>query len=302
MPFSSSSSSKQLIQQIESFAPREYRKERENFYRQLREDSKSVYKFILQAIVVAQSLYRSELTKKRAKEKKQKKEQETLYWQERDKLEEELQNIASNDLVRRLSWDVDFYELNEVDCPHERRRKRCEEIHGKLITLGGLQNIISPLEKLLRPGEEQTNKFYKGLLKHSQELTEELINQSVDPAKHEPGRFCSPDFSDRSAKMPSTKPSKSKGGRPPKDLQNYLLETVVGCITNAGMSYKEGCGFVGEILICCFDIIPRTHDPRDNLLYMLCDFLERQWLRLHPLSPSRGTTYTTHKKRPYWSA
>jgi len=62
MPFSPSFSVRQLKEQIESFAPPEYRKKREDFYSSLREIGtpkdtckygRSSYKFILRAIVVA---------------------------------------------------------------------------------------------------------------------------------------------------------------------------------------------------------------------------------------------------------
>ena len=80
MPFSPSFSARQLKEQIESFAPPEYRKEREDFYSRLREVGKSAYKFILQAIVVAHDLYQSELTEKLARTTEEKKQQESLYW------------------------------------------------------------------------------------------------------------------------------------------------------------------------------------------------------------------------------
>jgi len=266
MPFSPSYSSRQLRQQIENFAPREYYQKREEFYTQLRDLGRGIYKFVLGAIVVANDLYQSELAQERAKVEEARKKEEGRYWQERDEIEKQLENITQNDVVRRFNSDIEFYDPGEVNCPHGRRRKRCEEFHGQLALLTELEK--PPLNKYVR--------------RHIQELKEQLKREGIDRLNQRPSDFCVAHPVDHSPKMPSIPPPKSTGGRPRKQLQNYLLETVVGCVTRAGATDREGCGFVAQILMYCFGKTPKTHHPRDNPFYTLCDSVEKQWARLQP--------------------
>jgi hypothetical protein len=59
-------------------------------------------------------------------------------------------------------------------------------------------------------------------------------------------------------------------GRLPKALQNHLLDSVVGCLTNARWCQEESYRFVSDILLYCFgaDVSAAS--------------LGKQWRRRHP--------------------
>jgi len=201
---------------------------------------------------LAHKLFRGELSKREAKKKKQ----TTWYWREREKLEKQLEEIGKSHLVRSFLPAVEFYEPDEVDCSHGRRRKRCQEIHGNLVLLRQMQQP---------PG----NKYFH---KRLRQFRDKLRREKIDPEKFSPSDFCAPDFSDRAAKIPSfeDKPP-APVGRPPNKLVNYLLETVAMCLVDEGFSIKKGCECVQAILAYCF-----------NDASFHTDSLVKQWRRLTP--------------------
>ncbi len=216
------------------------------------------YQFVLASIVVAHDLYRG----KTAMLEKQKKRMNKWYWQQREGIESQLEKTSKSDLIRGFWWDLDFYEPGEINCPHSRRRKKCEEIHGKLVLFGELHKP---------PGNKY---FRKRLIK----LLEELKGEGVDLSKHNVKDFCPPDFIDQSAKMPLI-PPKTSPGRPPKRLHNYLLQTVIVRLMDAGLSLRKCCDCAQAILLYCFGDKSAKRES-----------LEKEWRRLQSKAKSKSTS------------
>jgi hypothetical protein len=135
----------ELRTEIEAFAPTGQRADRQRLFTDLRSgfsrarreqvpdaDPDPELWLIMQAICWGHRLYRSERAVRGAKAA-------DWYWKERKKLEKTLARLVDHDLVRTVPPDliesIEFYEPQEIECPHGRRRKRCERIRMDLVTL-----------------------------------------------------------------------------------------------------------------------------------------------------------------------
>jgi len=216
------------------------------------------YQFVLASIVVAHDLYQG----KTAVLEEQKKRMNKWYWQQREGIERQLEKTSKSDLIRGFWWDIDFYEPGEVDCPHSRRRKKCVEIYGKLVLCEALQ-------------KPPANKYFR---KRLTKLIEELKKEGVNPFKHNTRDFCPPDYTDRSARIPVLPPEPSPGS-PPKQLHNYLLQTVIVRLMDAGLSLRQCCDCAQAILLFCFG------DKSAQI-----ESLETQWRRLQPKAKGKSTS------------
>jgi hypothetical protein len=223
------SSIEELRAEIESFAPPRYREDRRRLFRRLPNDA---LEFVLRAICAAHSFYRSERASRAAKDAQSERK---WYWREREKLEREFERIADHDLVRELPPDaIQYFEPHEVKCPHGDRRKRCQVIRGRLEQLQLLSN--PPLSKYVK--------------RRRSELEAELQKAGVDPSTAEPDQFCEPLRRDPSRVQPlSVKP---RGGRPPENLQQYLVLAVIERLTEGGVTVEKSCEYLQDILRLCF--------------------------------------------------
>ena len=220
----------ELQQRIEGFTHQNSAcvKERQELYGKLAQAGE--LRFLLGATVHAQDTHLFPAISK-AQEREEK-----WYRKEWDNIEKLQQQIREHDLVRSFSAEIDFYEPEEVDCPHGRRTKRCLSLHYKVIVLHGLRQLPPPFGAKLR--------------KRIHDLGEELRRVGVDPSEQTPENFCGPNFEENI--FPSLKPH-AKPGRPGiSRRRRYLLEAVIPHLDDAGVSLSKSCNYLFDILRYCF--------------------------------------------------
>lgn len=151
----------EVIEQIETFAPARYRKDREEVFRALRDDLRRAaagrygatpdddYEGILFSITIARPLPRAGPpiaggagggARRKVHAAAGALVHPPNYWRERHKLEARheayLAELLHHPLVRSFSLDdLVFFAPDEVRCPHGRLRKRCQAIRS-LLDLG----------------------------------------------------------------------------------------------------------------------------------------------------------------------
>jgi hypothetical protein len=163
-----------------------------------------------------------------------------FYWRERGRIEAELEKIRKHDLVRCFDYDeaLVFFDPDDVDCPHGRRRKRCERIHALLERLrrdkgpryeyprgrGRKRVYMIPSRRALRPRGVELEK-----------IDAELKRYRIDPTS-EPNDFCDPlrrafELPALEALAAKKRAGKHAGGRPKGSIapqREYLLGALLG--------------------------------------------------------------------------
>lgn len=289
-------SPKELKKRIEKFAPQtvQYRDERASLYLELEEnigppkDTRTYGSNVLQ-YVLTQILYGYHWSGPASKKAR---EGEAWYKREREKIERQLEEILSHDIVKQAPGieSFVFYQPYEVYCFHDRRRKRCEAIRVKLELLEQLR------------GSKHWNKRIL-------ELEEEIkaLDKNVDPSTQRADQFCAQDLLPRAE-------IKRKGspGRPEDHLQNFLLGTVAECLYNAGLKRQKVCSLVANIRVFCFPIPkrktrgisrPKTSEEELQARELAADYVENhaealleQW-RVLRKKPGYAATTAKKKKR-----
>ncbi len=208
---------------------------------------------------------------------------------ERGKIERQLEEISDSDLVR-VGPDIEsviFFAPHEVDCPHDRRRKRCVAIRDKLETL-----------KLLRGLKEANAEPWRRLtrrLRISQagmdRLVREIVELRVSPATADPGDFCSeisfhPADPRERAELGGGTGRDRPSGRPLDDLRGYLFETIGERLHQQGCTYRDACQLVAKVLKYSFGQ-NIDQDGREDVT----ETLEREWRDLrHPRRKKQPTS------------
>jgi hypothetical protein len=265
-----------LVAQIADLAPAQYRREREEVFRALRDDLRLAaagrdgatpdddYEGILFSITIARPLKRADPPIAGGAEGGARRKVHAAaaalvhprnYWRERHKLEARheayVAELLHHPLVRSLPLDdVIFFAPDEVICPHGRLRQRCQAIRG-LLDLGRRRPFSS-----------------KGASRDH--LVRELRRYRVRPDA-DAEAFCLPVKRERWEEVPPVPP---RPGRRRDQLQRDLLEYVGGALVAAGLPRKRAVAYVAQILRTCFG---RRVAPNS---------LERQWRR-HKLSSAR---------------
>ncbi len=255
---------KQLQDRIERFAPsKKYREEREDLYKEIKSLGEGEW-YVLAAILFA---YQG----RRAREAER--SHDDWYWQQRQRIERALEEIANDDLVR-AGPDIEsvvFYEPHEVDCLHKRRAKRCAAIRGKLETLQLVRKVLAT-NKL-----QAHNALRRRMKKRAVELVGELreLDRTVNPSRAKLADFCASgvrepvDARARAEVGGSTWRPPGEPGRPQDGLRDYLLETVGKQLRQLGRPYRQASKVIAKILVYCFD---RQADVED-----LTEAVERTW-------------------------
>jgi hypothetical protein len=184
-----------------------------------------------------------------------------LYWRERGRLEQILQEVEEHFLVRSFpSHEVVLYEPSEVRCPHGRQRKACESVRNNLELLRLLEGSL--VTRYL-PGRESG-------------LREELRKAGIDPAVRNPQEFCEPlpaDFVTLPPELPPTAPAR---GRPRDETRNQQIRLVVGRLVSAGVPVAKACRLL-QRMRCAYCGLETDADA-----------LERQYRRLKQVASARA--------------
>jgi hypothetical protein len=271
-PFSEQSKDK-----IERGAPAQWRAQRETFYADIENRLASdVVEVVLAAIAWAPKIAATRRTDRPISRSPENR----WYWSERRKIEEELERLQSNPLVRPESnLEVLFYAPAEVDCDHGRRRKVCVHIREKLELRKHLQETRQSLLGMRAAGP-----VLRTLQRRIDELDTDIqkLDVRVNPVSADLRGFClraDPPAFPSSQEEEDRRPVPGKPGAPPDDVQNYLLETVGAVLADAGHTRQDACDVVANALIYCApDGAERSADrPPEDAVDDLRDSLERQW-------------------------
>lgn len=240
-----------LVERIERAAPQGPgdREAREQLYRELQAICPPPDQAALDGDTLTFSLGCIWAAQQAKHEREPKAKHDDWYWQRRCRLEALLEEIASDDLVRDLDLAaVRFYEPNRVDCPHDRRRKRCIAIREQLDRLATTQACIA---QLARFPDAAVNPLFHGLRAQVSTLRKALKAEGIDPATAQPDDFCSIDVREPLGGL-SQRPPK-RPGAPTNDPHNLLLDTIGLYLCDAGCSATHACDLVNRVLALYFD-------------------------------------------------
>ncbi len=243
-----------LVDRIDGFAPPELHDARRGLWRKLRhalrgvgcKDADDVVDMVLRAVVVAHLGEEARSRERRARRS------DDWYWRAKVTVEEQVAKLREHPIVRAFPFHaVEYFEPDEVRCPHGRHRKKCEGIRRRL---EDLMTLREPAPKM------------RVLVRRVAELRHELHSANVDADLRKPDEFCSPLPAARYKRW--TVPIAARGGRPVDELRRYLMLTVIGRLTESGLSVEKSFEYLQSILAFCFG---RQVDAAT---------LERQWRRL----------------------
>lgn len=275
----------ELRKRIEQFAPRSHRQEREQrLYRELPKilrdqatrqtrrksegsnlrwshDPEEAYRHVLAIIRAAHRLYPGS---KHSIVRTGTGSAFKGYLKEYERIVGYIDKISDSFIVRWFDRDgvidaLELYELTEVHCPeHGRYVKRCAEIRQQLETLRTLE-YPPPLGNLVRRRRDQ--------------ITAGLRKSGIDPAA-DPDTFCEaarPSVTSRSLPPPpltlkewrertpkAHQDDLSEVGFPPRGRprdrrRDFLLETIIPCLSTARLSVEKASEYLEIILRTCFD-------------------------------------------------
>jgi len=217
------------------------------------------------------------------------------YWSERDKLENQIQELAEHPFIRGgiHPEQIQFYEPDKVDCIHRRRRKTCEKLGAKVFQWTHWKQWMKSLHI---QQDESWEYFLKPWKQNMQRIFKEI--QSLDPSIHATNvaskEFCPPLLNDETALVPTPPPHKQPGA-PKKWQHDFFLMSVGNLLKEATSNYIEPLGYykIAEIIACiivrCF---PHGRKSDQELLKQekpMAPALAKRWqtLRNPPLPTDR---------------
>lgn len=217
------------------------------------------------------------------------------YWSERDKLENQIQELAEHPLIQGgiHPEQIQFYEPDEVDCIHRRTRKTCEKLGAKVSQWSLWKQWMENLHNL---EDERWEYFLEPWKQNMQRIFKEI--QSLDPSIHATNvaskEFCSPLLNGEKALVPTPSPHKQRGA-PKKWWHDFFLMSVGNLLKEATSTNIEPLGYdkiakiIAGIIVRCF---PHGKKSDQELLKQekpLAPALAKRWrtLRNPPLPTDR---------------
>ena len=173
------------------------------------------------------------------------------YWKKREEIYNLCDSINKSDLVKAADLKIDFYKDYEIDCPHHRRRKQCEDLYIKFLVF-----------KLCQENPFSSDCFDSDL----KIISEDIRKIGKDLSKDNLDVFYSP--TPPSLQKISTVRLKPPKGAPVKQISNFAIKEIVDRLIRSGLSQSKSCDHCSKILDFCLGI------------KMDSDTLSRQYRRL----------------------
>ena len=213
------------------------------------------------------------------------------YWSERDKLENQIQELAEHPFIRGgiHPEQIQFYEPDKVDCIHRRRRKTCEKLDAKVSQWSLWKQWMENLntlederwEFLLEPWKQNMQRIFKEI---------QSLDPSIDETNVASTEFCPPLLNDETALVP-TPPTHKQPGAPKKWQHDFFLMSVGNLLKEATSNCIEPLGYdrivktIACIIVRCF---PHGRQSDQELLKQeepMTSALAKRWrtLRNPPL-------------------